>query len=164
MVDYVSAATPSIRVFDGIVSRDMTRQLVTFVACAVALIFAVMLAPRHAVVFFERMGLGTAQYPTRTRIERIFVNRTLVHSAGDAGAEPEDCNAPQGRPLTFLVECSGQLPASGTVELVAAGGKQQRSGISLAVVPASKHLDGSAMWPRACPIYRNRRQARFRRE
>lgn len=141
VVDYVSAATPSIRVFQGGLPRELPRRLLLFAACLVGGVAVAMLAPKHAAAFWNRIRLGTSQYPTRTRIERVFVNRIAVYSAARGDGEPSDyCKAAQGRPLTFLVECSGQVPAGGTVDVVATNGNLPRGRLDLAPISASQRL------------------------
>ncbi|HEY2415836.1 MAG TPA: hypothetical protein VGI40_26585, partial [Pirellulaceae bacterium] len=144
VVDYVSAATPSIRVFEGAVPFQLSRRLLFFAVCLIAAVMAAATFPAYAAAFFQRMCLGGAQYPTRTHIERIFVNRAPVFSAANRDTAVADCKAAQGRRLTFLVECSGQLPASGIVILAPTGNNAARSQLTLTMVGASQRL----MWLR----------------
>jgi hypothetical protein len=140
VVDYVSAATPSIHFFDGIVPPQLARRALLLAACLIVAVVAVAMAPAHAAAFFQRICLGGAQYPTRTHIERIFVNRTPVFAPMTSDTAVADCKAPQGRPLTFLVECSGQLPANGNVVLAPTGNKAERSRLALTPVSTSQRL------------------------
>jgi hypothetical protein len=140
VIDYVSAATPSIRVFDGVVPGQLPRRVLVCAICVVAAVIAVAAAPGHAAAFFQRILLGGAQYPTRTNIKRVFVNRTQVFAATNNDVTVAYSKAPQGQPLKFLVECSGQLPANGSVVLAPSGGKTARSQLSLARVAPSQRL------------------------
>jgi hypothetical protein len=140
VIDYVSAATPSIRVFDGVVPRQLPRRALLCAICLVVAFIAFSAAPGHAAAFFQRILLRGAPYPTRTHFERIFVNRAQVFAATNSDTTVADSKAPQGQPLTFLVECTGQLPANGSVVLAPSSSKTARNQLSLARVAPSQRL------------------------
>jgi hypothetical protein len=121
VVQHVATASPQMDVFAGLSRQQMTRRMSLLGAVlAIALLIAA-LWPGHAMVFLNRLFLGSLHYPTRTRIEQVIVDRTTTLLRERSGNQPADCNAAQGRQITFLVECRGQLPTKGSVQLVAAG-------------------------------------------
>lgn len=140
VVDYVVAASPSIRVFHERVPVDVGRRVLLFIGCLTVVLLLASLAPRHAAVFANRVLLGSKQYPTRTQIEQVFVSRARVFSAEQADTGMLDCKAAQGRPLTFLVKCAGSLPASGIVDVAATMGAKERNRVVLHAVSAEQRL------------------------
>ncbi|HMC12666.1 MAG TPA: hypothetical protein VKH44_15305, partial [Pirellulaceae bacterium] len=131
VVEYVAAAAPTINVFQGFDRRQMVRRLGLLAACLAVVMLATAMAPRHLAAFFNRLCLGSMHYPTQTRIDQIVVNGTSVFSGENAAAAPADCKAAQGRPLTFLVTCSGQLPSTGSIVLTAASAVHSRTRLEL---------------------------------
>jgi len=96
--------------------------------------------PGHMAAFASRLCLGSRHYPTRTRIEQIVVNDAAVLWKPEQGAKPVDSKAAQGRPLTFLVQCSRRLPASGAVYLTAADGPHARTRLELKPLSLAERL------------------------
>lgn len=131
VVDYVAAASPTINVFHGLDRRQMLRRFGLFAVSLALALLLLFLLPRHAAAFINRLTLGSMHYPTRTRIEAIYVNRTPVFGDSSQGNSPTDCKAAQGRPLTFLVACSGQLPPTASVILTADKASQDRTRLEL---------------------------------
>ena len=72
--------------------------------------------PRYVAVFFSRLLLSERHYPSATTIENISVNGTMVWEWNAYSARPRVIRSAKGRPVRFLVECSGQLPEAGSIE------------------------------------------------
>jgi len=140
VIGYVAAATPSIDVFRGFDSSQFARRVGLFTGCAAVLLLTCAIAPRHVAAFANRLCLGSMHYPTRTRIEKIFVNHTAVSLSGNSAASPADCKAAQGHPLRFLVQCTGRLPASGRVMLTADNSASSRTQLELRPLSAAAEI------------------------
>ncbi|MCR4411881.1 MAG: hypothetical protein NUV77_05575 [Thermoguttaceae bacterium] len=69
--------------------------------------------PQHVAVFFNRLLLGAAHYPTATTIEAARINGHELDLAW--GTTRVKC--PYGQPVRFEVRCSGTLPVSGSARL-----------------------------------------------
>jgi hypothetical protein len=140
IIDYVAAAMPTIDVFRDFDRGQFTRRVGLFFACLAVVLLVSALAPRHVTAFGNRLCLGSMHYPTWTRIERIFVNRTVVVASGDSAAAPADCRAAQGRPLVFLVQCNGHLPSTGRVVLTADNSTNIRTQLELRPLSLAERL------------------------
>ena len=96
--------------------------------------------PAHVFVFANRLLLGSRHYPTQTQIASVIVNRTLVLEPAEHGQAPIAATAAQGRPVTFLVQCMGQLPNRGVVFVTGGQAGQQRTRIALAPLALNDRL------------------------
>jgi hypothetical protein len=112
------------RGLDSLRDRDAARTcrrragvLLGTLAAAVALI---ALFPEHARVFFDRLLLSSARYPTRTRIEAIAANGRTVYPP-ELASGPLRCA--HGKPLVVEVIAAGELPERGRLETVSHGGE-----------------------------------------
>lgn len=132
VIDYVAAVGRGINVFEGFSRQQMVRRLGLLGAGLAAGLIAAAIWPGHLAAFANRLLLGSRHYPTRTVIEQVVVNRTAVLIQGGRGSNaPNDANAAQGRPVAFLVQCVGDLPAAGTVQLAATGASRGRTKLDL---------------------------------
>jgi len=127
-------------VFRGFDRGKFVRRVGLFSACMAVVLLISALAPRHVIAFGNRLCLGSMHYPTWTRIDQIFVNRTAVFTSGDSAAAPADCHAAQGRPLFFLVQCSGHLPSTGRVVLTAENSTGSRTQLELRPLSLAERL------------------------
>jgi len=135
VVDYVAEFGQSYNLFEGVASRDATRRLKLLAATVALVAIGALLAPHHFAAFLNRLLLGSAHYPTATRIERVLVGGRELDIRPGADAV---LKAPYGQPLKFVVESSGEQPRSGRVELrVAATGGQVRVDLEPALVGPS---------------------------
>jgi hypothetical protein len=120
VVDYVAEFSHELDVFTGI-SFAPLRSRVTALGITLAVVgLAVVLYPSHAAVFWNRLLLGGAHYPTQTRVERIVINGQTVFPVSPVGSEgsvPPVIRVPYGRSLRVEVACAGQLPTGGLVKL-----------------------------------------------
>jgi len=141
VIDYVAAVGRGINVFEGFSRQQMARRLGLLGVGLAVLLFAAILWPGHIAAFANRLLLGSRHYPTRTVIEQVVVNRTpvLVRDAS-GGSAPASSNAAQGRPVAFLVQCAGELPAAGTVQLAATGAARSRTKLELKPLSQGERL------------------------
>jgi hypothetical protein len=102
VVDYVADFATTVNVAEGEDSRLMRRRMAW--AVGLVLLAAVLsLAFRaHAAAFLDRMLLGTAHYPSRTRIAEFLVNRQSAFQPLSA--------LPEGAAVKFEVRLEGVLP------------------------------------------------------
>ncbi len=140
VIDYVATALPTIDVFRGFDREQLVRRLGLLAACAAIVLLIAAVAPRHMAAFANRICLGSMHYPTRTRIDQIFVNRAAVYASGASTAAPSDCKGAQGRPLSFLVLCTGRVPATGRVVLTAENSTRSRTQIELRPLSLGERL------------------------
>jgi hypothetical protein len=140
VVDHVAAEGSRLNVLEGLSRRQAGRRLAILAACLLVVIGGAIVAPGHMLAFGNRMLLGSRHYPTRTRIEQVIVNRVAVLTGDAPTAAPRDAKAAQGRPVGFVVECSGQLPREGSVEVSAAGPHGGRTRLPLKVLSLDERL------------------------
>ncbi|MBI1901556.1 MAG: hypothetical protein HYS13_10660 [Planctomycetia bacterium] len=108
-----------LNVFGGLSYRRAAVAGGVFLALVAAAAVSAIVFPDHAAAFVSRLLLGSAHYPTKTRIERLLVNDATVSPSASA---PGDLKGPFGKPLTFTVLASGELPPRGRVRLAGADG------------------------------------------
>ncbi|HZN33137.1 MAG TPA: hypothetical protein VFB80_04935, partial [Pirellulaceae bacterium] len=140
VIDYVAAVGSGINVFEGFSRQQMGRRLGLLGVIAAAALIAAAIWPGHLAAFMNRLLLGSRHYPTRTVIEQVVVNRTPVLVRQSGGNAPADSNGAQGRPVTFLVQCSGELPAAGTAQLAAIGASRSRAKLELKPLTLAERL------------------------
>ena len=142
VVDYVAEFSPSLNVFEGFSFEPLPRRAVTF-AITLLLVMALVVAfPGHASAFWNRFLLGSAHYPTKTRIDSIAINGQAV-SVFSTGT-PSQVRIPYGQSVRFQVVCSGEVPATGVVELNSLT-SDARNRIDLSAAPdASATFSGEA--------------------
>jgi hypothetical protein len=103
----------------GLSGTSLWGRLVPLVLVAAGWAVAVTQVPDHVTAFLDRFLLGSAHYPTRTRITRIVVNGVEAYPAVAAGGTVK---IPFGTNLQFAVEAAGEIPVSGEVRLQAEEG------------------------------------------
>lgn len=114
VVDYVAEFGRGWNVFEGFSQRGLTRRAALVGVTAAACGLGALLAPEYVSTFLNRFLLGSAHYPTATRIERLFVNGREVDWNAGSGAP---LKAPYGQPLRLEVLAAGVLPAQGRADL-----------------------------------------------
>ncbi|MGE5192411.1 MAG: hypothetical protein ACM3U2_07895 [Deltaproteobacteria bacterium] len=119
VVDYVAEFGNSLKVKRGLAGTDIRRTALALGATVGAVCLTAALFPNHAAVFLNRLLLGSAHYPTDTRITRITVNGDGVDLA-NPGARPT--RVPFGAVVRFEVESSGVLPDAGEIRVIARTG------------------------------------------
>ena len=141
VIDYVAQVGRGINVFEGFSREQMLRRGGLLAATAIIVLIAAASFPQHAGAFISRLFLGASHYPTKTIIERVSVNQREVLRLAEHGSRPADAKCAQGRPISFLVECRGELPAVGVAKLVAVDASRARSSIELKRLTADQRLD-----------------------
>ena len=117
VVDYVAEFSPSLNVFEGFSYRPLPRRSLLLGATLLLVTGAAAAAPHHAATFWNRLFLGTAHYPTRTRIQSISVSGQEIpvfHPGSSA-----QVRIPYGVPIVFQAQCEGEIPAAGQATLSA---------------------------------------------
>lgn len=117
VVDYVAEFGRGWNVFEGFSSGGMTRRLALLAGTAGAWLLAVLLASEYVSTFLNRFLLGSAHYPTATRIERLTVNGRDVDWIGSSVT----LKAAYGQPLKFAVQAAGSIPTEGRADLRTVG-------------------------------------------
>ncbi|MBI5760690.1 MAG: hypothetical protein HZA46_19400 [Planctomycetales bacterium] len=120
VVDYVAEFSHELDVFTGISFAPLRSRLSALGLTLAVAGLAFVLYPSHAAVFWNRLLLGGAHYPTQTRVDRIVINGQTVFPAslvGSDGNVPPIVRVPYGRSLRVEVACAGQLPTGGLVKL-----------------------------------------------
>jgi hypothetical protein len=144
VVDYVADFGRSWQMPRDAVDPKLRRRL-AWLAFAVALAgAAVAVRPDFAAAFVNRMLLGRAHYPTRTRIESLTIAGQSVDPAPWAAASVP---CPLGRPIAFEVSTAGETPRLVRLRLasVGAGGTTE---IDLVPDAAENSTTYSARLPR----------------
>ena len=113
VISYVDDFSPNLNVFEGFSTRRLKRRAGLVTVTLLVLGLGIVLFPSHAAAFFNRFLLGSAHYPTKTRIESVAINGHPVSAL--TGSEP--LKSAYGRPLAFEVVCGGELPDLATVRL-----------------------------------------------
>lgn len=115
VVDYVAEFSPSLNVFDGFTYGALPRRATALVVTLLVVIGVVVAFPMHAAAFWNRFLLGTAHYPTKTRIAQIVVNGIEVPVFHHNGMHR--IRIPYGQEIRVHVKCGGVIPASGFANL-----------------------------------------------
>jgi hypothetical protein len=124
VIEYVAQVGRCINVFDGFSTTDLRRRGGLLAATLLVALVTLAIYPRHVWAFAQRLLLGRAHYPTDTLIEQIVVNRREVLDRQIHGSQPLNARCAQGRPISFLVECRGDLPQGGTALLTTTRGSR----------------------------------------
>jgi hypothetical protein len=134
VIEYVAATGHGIELLDADLRRKTFRRLTLLSLLLSSAAMIAILSPGHASALLRRLALQEAHYPTRTTIEQVFVNHTLLLDRDTDGSRPRPSNGAEGRPLHFLVQCSGELPSQGTCQLLLLGESNRRSRLKLAAL------------------------------
>jgi len=117
VVDYVAAFSHGWNVFDGFSDQGLGRKLLALALSLTMLGVVTFLAPGHLGALADRFLLGSAHYPSRTRVDRLIVNGVEVDPCIGA---PVRC--PYGQSLRFEVHAAGELPERGEIAITATDG------------------------------------------
>ncbi len=107
VVDYVADFGRSWQMPREAVDPKLRRRLAWLAVAATVVVTAVAVRPDFAAAFVNRMLLGLAHYPTRTRIESLAIGGQQVDPSPWAAASVP---SPLGRPLAFQVGIGGEPP------------------------------------------------------
>jgi len=105
VVDYVADFGRSWQMPREAVDPRLRRRLAWLAVAAGVVVTAVAVRPDFAAAFVNRMLLGLAHYPTRTRIESLVIGGRKVDPSPWAAASVA---SPLGRPLSFEVGLGGE--------------------------------------------------------
>ena len=114
-VDYVAEFSPSLNVFEGFSYRPLPQRAIGLGATVLLVAGSAFAFPGHASAFWNRFFLGTAHYPTKTRIESIGINGNDIPVF--ESLKMSQVRIPYGQPITVEVNCGGEIPSSGYASL-----------------------------------------------
>lgn len=104
VIDYVAAFSRGMNVLEGIPTENIYRRgLMLAVSAAIAAV-VIALFPNYALTFLSRLAMSNRHYPTRTTIDEVQVNGTVVDNYG------RPIRAGYGQPIEFAVHLSGEAP------------------------------------------------------
>ncbi len=115
VVDYVAEFSPGLNVFEGFSYEPLPKRAMALGLTVLLLLVAALVFPGHASAFWNRFLLGSAHYPTKTKIESITVSGQPV-SVFHAGETPR-VSVPYGQKIVVAVKCGGEVPRAGFVQL-----------------------------------------------
>jgi len=115
VIDYVAEFSPSLDVYQGFSWQPLPRRIGVLGLTLVLLAGAALLFPGHAAAFWNRFLLGSAHYPTRTRIAEIVIHGQSVPVFSNR--TPAVVRVPYGQPIRVQVTCEGEIPGSGLARL-----------------------------------------------
>jgi hypothetical protein len=104
VIDYVAAFSSGTNVLEGIPTEQIYRRGLALAATVALFCTAAASFPQYATTFFARLAMSNAHYPTRTVIDAIQVNGTMVTPDNPV------VRAGYGEPIDIAVRVSGELP------------------------------------------------------
>jgi hypothetical protein len=107
VIDYVADFGRSWQMPRGAIDPKLRRRAAWLAAALAGIVIAAALRPDFAAAFLNRLFLGSARYPTRTRIESLAIGGTSIDQTPAARAEVK---IPLGRAVGFTVGVGGELP------------------------------------------------------
>jgi hypothetical protein len=140
VIDYVAQVGGDIKVYEGFSREQIVRRASILGVTAAVLLLAAMIWSGHAAAFFNRLLLGSRHYPTDTVIQQIVVNRQSVLMHDVQGSRPDGVKCAEGRPVSFLIHCRGDLPSTGEAALVSRGATRSKTKIDLTPLTADERV------------------------
>jgi hypothetical protein len=108
VIEYVAAFSRGLNVLEGVPTEHVYRRgLALAASLGIAAIIAAMF-PQHLTTFFARLAMSNVHYPTRTQIDEVQVNGSVI-TLGD-----RPIHAGYGQPVDFVVRTSGEAPGAGS--------------------------------------------------
>jgi len=117
IVDYVAHFSVTLWVAPKWPPRRVVAGGLLLILVAFASAVGMATHPRHAAAFVDRLLLGTSHYPRRTGIAIVEIN------GWELSAESNMKKCALGEDVRFMVQCVGELPASGRIVLTASSGE-----------------------------------------
>jgi hypothetical protein len=114
VVDYVAEFSPSLDVYQGFSYHPLPKRAAVLGVTLLILLVAALVFPGHAAAFWNRFLLGSAHYPTKTRIQRIAINGKEVPVFSSA---THRVRVPYGQQIIVDVKCGGVVPEYGSANL-----------------------------------------------
>lgn len=115
VVDYVAEFSPSLDVFQGFSYDPLPKRASILGLTFTILLIAALAFPGHAAAFWNRFLLGSAHYPTKTKIQNIVVNGQSVPVF--TGDKITQVRIPYGQQILVEVQCGGDVPTIGYANL-----------------------------------------------
>ena len=119
VIDSVAELAKGLNVLEGFSARRLVRRGAGLAGALLVVGLFTAAYPRHVSAFFQRLGLGSARYPTRTVLVQLEVNGTAVDLA--AGGEVS-VRIPSGLAVSIKVQAAGELPAEGKIVIQPSAG------------------------------------------
>lgn len=115
VVDYVAEFSPSLDVYQGFSYSPLPQRAGVLGITLLIIAVAALMFPGHAAAFWNRFLLGSAHYPTKTKIQKIAINgqEVPVFSQGTLA----QVRIPYGQQILVEVHCGGVIPAMGFADL-----------------------------------------------
>jgi len=132
VISYVAEFSRGCNLLEGFSAEQFVRRGVALIVTLLLVIGAVVWQPRYAATFLNRLAMGSQHYPTRTNIDELRVNGTVV--AGDG----QTIRGGYGQPVEFAVRLKGEIPTDvRKIELTSVSSGVARPIELTAVKPAS---------------------------
>jgi hypothetical protein len=138
VIDYVSAFSRGLNVFEGIPTEHIYRRGIALAITVAVLLAAIAMAPKYATTFFARLAMSNRHYPTQTMIEQVQVNSAVV-TEGD-----REVRVGYGQPIDFAVRVSGEPP--GNVKRVELHSNAGGSAQSIELTQSSRSSTGERVF------------------
>ena len=138
MIDYVAAFSRGLNVLEGVPTEHICRRGLALLTTVAILGVGIALYPQYAATFLARLAMSNRHYPTRTQIDEVQVNGTVL------AADESSVSAGYGVPINFAVRISGELPDDVkriNLRSVASGAAQP-----IELAQASKSADGQMVF------------------
>ncbi len=126
VIDYVAQIGRALNVFEGFSREQILRRGAILLATVFVLGGLCALFPNYASAFFNRLAMSSRHYPTRTVIEHVIVNTHPALERSGHESRPARVKCAQGQPVSFTIQCSGDLPGEGEIALRTIGGSGGR--------------------------------------
>ena len=104
VISYVAEFSRGCNLLEGFSAEQFVRRGVALIVTLLLVLGAVLVQPRYAAVFFDRLAMGSQHYPTRTTIDELKVNGAVVANDG------QTVRSGYGQPIEFAVRVSGEIP------------------------------------------------------
>jgi hypothetical protein len=139
VIEQVAVQGPRFKIMENLPRRELRRRTKVLAAAVAVWVVLALLVPAHVLVFLKRLcWLSPEHYPTRTHIDAITVAGEPVDMGTWCRRGGKPIHVRYGQPVTFTLRGSDnrdELPAEGTVELVADKG---RARLTLALQQSEK--------------------------
>jgi hypothetical protein len=120
VIQQTAELTRDLDVAEGLKRDNLRRRLTTLSITAAVIVVAAVLFPDYARVFFNRLLLGRAHYPTQTILVALEVNG---HPIDLRAWEKPSLTSSYGTPVKFKVLAAGRIPEEGRVAVrIVSGG------------------------------------------
>lgn len=124
VVDYTDEVSLGLNYLEGFDRNELLHRAIVLLVTVLVALIPVVAFPGHVAAFGNRLMLGSAHYPSDTKVDAITVMSPASAAGGPAFSQqviPGEHTArmPFGQPVRFIVQAHGELPDDGRVELEA---------------------------------------------